>query len=77
MLQLWIYSLLNASIGLRLAACTDGKNPKITPIAMENRTLRMMAGILIATGVPAAREMTSANMMPEITPRDLSGQQLL
>ena len=37
-------------MGLRLAACTEGRNPKMTPIIIENNTLRMIDGTLIATG---------------------------
>ena len=31
------HSRRSASIGLRFAACTDGRNPKITPIAMDEK----------------------------------------
>ena len=44
------YSCLNASIGSRFAAFTDGSRPKITPISVENATERTVAGTLMATG---------------------------
>ena len=40
----------------------------MTPIIIENNTLRMIDGTLIATGVPETREITSASMIPEMTP---------
>ena len=46
------YSLRRASIGLRLAAFTDGRSPKIRPISMENTTEPIIAGTLMAVGAP-------------------------
>ena len=45
------YSLLNASIGFRFAAFTDGNNPNTRPITIENNTEPTIAEILIAVGV--------------------------
>ena len=63
-----IYSLLNASIGFRFAAFTEGRSPKITPINVENSTEPIMAGILIAVGAPEISDTTLDKIIPRITP---------
>ncbi len=41
------HSLRRASMGFRLAACMEGRMPKMMPISMEKATPRMMVGILM------------------------------
>ena len=64
----FFYSLRSASIGFRFAAFTDGSSPNTIPITMENTTEKMIAGMLIATGVCDTLEITCAMMMPPSTP---------
>ena len=62
------YSLLSASIGFRLAAFTEGSNPKITPIIVENSTEPIIAGTLIAVGAPETLDTTLDKIIPKTTP---------
>lgn len=64
----YFYSLLSASIGFRLAAFTDGSNPKIIPISMENTTEPIIAGTLMAVGDPATLDTIFDNPIPRKTP---------
>lgn len=47
-----VYSLLNASIGFKFAAFTEGSSPNTTPITVENNTAITIDGTLIAVGEP-------------------------
>ena len=54
-----VYSLLNASIGFKFAAFTEGSSPNTTPITVENNTAITIDGTLIAVG-----EESSAGAQP-------------
>lgn len=53
----FFYSCRSASIGFIFAAFTDGINPNITPISVENTTAMTIAVPLIATGAVEIPEM--------------------
>ena len=51
------YSYRKASIGFKFEAFIDGTIPKTMPIAMENSTAMITAGVLIDTGIRATAEI--------------------
>ena len=63
-----VYSLLNASIGFKFAAFTEGSSPNTTPITVENNTAITIDGTLIAVGEPVTFPTTFDSPIPVITP---------
>ena len=63
-----IYSLRSASIGFRFDALTDGSSPNTIPISMENATLPIIAGTLMAARVSDIRAMIWDRIIPTRTP---------
>ena len=64
-----IYIRLNASMGLRFAAFTEGRSPNTSPITVEKTTAAAAAGILITIGMEDILAITAARRIPANTPK--------